>query len=395
MSVYSKMSMQLIEVGDAKTRKDFLQLPVRLYKQDKNWIQPLDVEIESIFDPEKNENFKNGEAIRWILTDGNQVIGRVATFVNKSTANLYDQPTGGIGFFECIDDQEAANALFDASKKWLEERGMEAMDGPINFGERDRWWGLLVDGFYPPNYNMPYHHKYYKALFENYGFQIFFNQYTYHREIKHAGLKDVTFKKAARMLKNPDYQVRHFEKDKMEKYADDFREVYNKGWAQIVGTKALEKEESDKLIQELKPVLDPKLLYFAYYQENPIGIYLMIPDLNQIIKYGKGKFNWKVKLAFLYHKFFKQNRRVVGLVFGVVPRFQGRGIDAAMVELLHRTGRDAYFPYNDLEMNWIGDWNPRMMHMVEQIGGTILKTHSTYRKLFDESKPFKRFPIIE
>ena len=84
--------------------------------------------------------------------------------------------TGGIGFFDCIDDQETANFIFDFCKNWLMERGMEAMDGPINFGERDKFWGLLIEGFHEPLYGMNFHAPYYQKLFENYGFQIYFNQ---------------------------------------------------------------------------------------------------------------------------------------------------------------------------------------------------------------------------
>ncbi|HEX8549239.1 MAG TPA: hypothetical protein VF691_19920, partial [Cytophagaceae bacterium] len=176
--------MQLLEVKDKAGIKEFLLLPVRLYKSDPNWIRPLDKDIEEIFDPEKNKYFRHGKAIRWILKDENgRTIGRVAAFINNKTAKTTEYITGGIGFFECINDQKAANFLFDTSKKWLEENGMEAMDGPINFGERDKWWGLLVDGFIEPNYCMPYHFPYYQPLFENYGFKVYFEQYTYHMKV--------------------------------------------------------------------------------------------------------------------------------------------------------------------------------------------------------------------
>ena len=163
--------MNLIEVTDSKTAKEFLMLPVRLYKNSKNWIRPLDKDINNVFDPKTNKYFRNGELIRWILKDDQQkTIGRVAAFINKKTVTKdNDQPTGGIGFFECIKDKEAAFMLFDACKNWLKEREIEAMDGPINFGDRDKWWGLLVKGFeIDPNYNCNYNFPYYQELFEEY-----------------------------------------------------------------------------------------------------------------------------------------------------------------------------------------------------------------------------------
>src|SRR5439155_571400 len=126
----------------------------------------------------KNNAFRFGEAERWIVGDGNgKLIGRIAAFTNKKYKNKGDDvPVGGMGFFECIDDQEAANLLFDTAKDWLQQRGMEAMDGPINFGERDRWWGLVTQGFQEPLYCMNYNPPYYSTLFEHYGFRNFFNQ---------------------------------------------------------------------------------------------------------------------------------------------------------------------------------------------------------------------------
>ena len=139
--------MQIIEVGESlKLRKEFLEFPSRIYKGNKFWIRPLDNDIEKIFDRTKNPLFDGGGCVRYLaLNESGMTIARVAAFVNPNTANQNDQPTGGMGFFECIDNQEVAFAMFDKCKAWLQERGMEAMDGPVNFGERDNWWGLHVD----------------------------------------------------------------------------------------------------------------------------------------------------------------------------------------------------------------------------------------------------------
>ena len=161
--------MKLIEVKTRKDAKEFIKLPVWLYKKEKAWIRPLDKDIQDVFDEKVNLTFQNGACIRWILKDKGLCIGRIAAFINNDTAfNNGLQPVGGIGFFECINDQRAANILLDASKNWLKTEGMTAMDGPINFGERDKWWGLLTKGFdLEPNYRCNYHLPYYKDLFEN------------------------------------------------------------------------------------------------------------------------------------------------------------------------------------------------------------------------------------
>ena len=165
--------MQIQEVNNPKLAKEFIKIAIPIYKDYPNWIRPLDQDIEAIFNPKQNKYFRNGECTRWILKDNKgKSIGRVAAFINKKIASKgNDQPTGGMGFFECINDQIAAFKLFDQCKEWLEARGMEAMDGPINFGERNEWWGLQVEGFdIEPNYRCNYQPPYYRALFEAYGF---------------------------------------------------------------------------------------------------------------------------------------------------------------------------------------------------------------------------------
>ena len=141
--------MELIEVKNAQQENEWVLFPTRLYANDPLYIRPIDKEITEIFDPNTNRffSFDKSEVVRWLLQKDGITIGRIAAFVNGKTYNTENQPTGGCGFFDCTDDQEAANMLFDAAKDWLKQRGMEAMDGPVNFGERDKNWGVLVDGF--------------------------------------------------------------------------------------------------------------------------------------------------------------------------------------------------------------------------------------------------------
>ena len=201
-------NFQTVVVDRSERIRDFLDFPATLYKSDKNWIRPLDEEIEKVFDPETNKLFRHGEAVRWILLNENQKpVGRMAAFYDKKSALKNKQPTGGIGFFDCIDNQAAANILFDAGKSWLQNRGMEAMDGPVNFGDRDNFWGCLANGFHEPVFNMPYNYPYYNNLFENYGFKNYFNQYTYHIDVQGGSHSPVIGEKAVRLHRDPAYRI--------------------------------------------------------------------------------------------------------------------------------------------------------------------------------------------
>jgi len=384
-----------VEVRCRKTRNEFLQLPVKLYRNYPNWIQPLNTDIERVFDPKKNKQFRNGEAIRWILiNDSGETVGRIAAFIDYPIAKNNTQPTGGVGFFECINSQDAANLLFDKSVEWLASRGMEAMDGPVNFGDRDRWWGLLVEGDFEPNYCMDYHLPYYKNLFESYGFKLFFRQLTYHRYINPENVDPVIWEKAERVASNPAYSVRNISKNNLKKFANDFRVVYNSAWGRFSGVKKISKPHALALLKTVKPILDERLVYFAYHNNEPIGFFIMIPDLNQVTKFLNGKFNLWAKLKLLYLlKVRKVCKKAIGLIFGVVPEHQGHGIDAAMVVAFSKWALRKDFPYTELELNWIGEFNPPMRKVAEQIGGKVKKVHVTYRYMFDQTKevvPYQR-----
>jgi hypothetical protein len=388
--------MKIEEVTTPAQRRDFLMLPVRLYKNEKNWIRPLDKDIESVFDPQQNKFFRQGECVRWLLrNDGGEVIGRVAAFVNRKTVKKgNDQPTGGMGFFECINDRQAAFQLFDQCKQWLQQRGMEAMDGPINFGSRDRWWGLLISGFdREPNYQCNYNFAYYKDFFEAYGFQVYFYQLTFGRKV--AGPLDQRMQEKMKITaNNPDYVSRHLRKDEIPKLGKYIHEVYNKAWSNRNENPEITLAQAEHMVKQMKPILDEKLLYFSFYKGDPVAFFLSLPEINQIFKHVNGKLDLLGKLKFVWHTWRKTNRKAFGILFGVVPEHQALGLDGAMVEASRIVLQEQYNRYDEYEMNWIGDFNPKMINVVKQVNVFETKRHATYRKLFDESRPFKRSPIL-
>lgn len=388
--------MKLIEVKTKQQENDWVLFPTQLYKDDPLYIRPIDKEIKEVFDPKANRvfNFDKSEAIRWILQKEGKTIGRIAAFVNGKTLDAEDQPTGGSGFFDCIDDQEAANLLFDTARDWLKERGMEAMDGPINFGERDKNWGVLIDGFAEQNYGMLYNAPYYQKLYENYGFQLYFNQYTYGRVVDGSTDLDQRFYDRAKPAQeDPNITFRYIKKKDFDKAAVYFHEVYSKAWGGHSGVKAMTLEQAQKMFGKLKPIADERLIYFGFYKDRPISFFLSIPELNQLFKHVSGNMNWLGKLKFAYHMKMGHCKKMLGLVFGVIPEFHGKGVESAMViaytDIAWRQG----LPYKNIEMNWIGDFNPKMMRVCEQLGAKIWRTHATYRYLFDREKEFERCPI--
>lgn len=386
--------MQLIEVTTPQLANEFLHVNVQINKDNPNYIRPLDKDINDVFDKEKNKAFRFGTVIRWVLkNEKGELIGRIAAFTNKKYKNKGDDvPVGGVGFFDCINNQDAADILFDVAKHWLLQQGMETMDGPINFGERDRWWGLVVKGFQSPLYCMNYNPPYYQQLFENYGFQVFFNQICFGKEPKQK-LSDKLLERHSHFEKDPAFSVRTLKKNQLEKYAGDFATVYNAAWAGHGGLKEMKKEQVVQMFKKMKPIMDERILWFAYEHEKPIGIFINLPDLNQWFKHLNGKFDLWHKLKFLWVKKTKPCTKFTGLVFGIVPEFQGKGIDAFIIGEAYKTV--VHMDYSEYEMQWIGDFNPKMINVALSMSNVHESRRlTTYRYLFDRTKEFKRHPIL-
>lgn len=386
--------MQIQEVHSDTEKRLFIEMPIQIYKGNNVYVRPIDADIEKVFDPNKNKFFSQGECTRWILwnDDKSQVIGRVAAFINRKNVKE-EYPVGGMGFFECINDTNASFLLFDTCREWLKQRGMQAMDGPINFGERNNWWGLLIDGFDErPTYMMNYQLPYYKDLFDAYGFQIYFYQYSYGLIVQQA--RPEKYVRLWKTLKtNKDYEFTYAKKNNLRKYAMDFREILNQAWKNHDGFKEMSEEQAMKIMNAMKPIMVEHLMQFAYYKGRPIAMYISIPELNQYFKHVNGKLNWLGKLKFLWYSKTMKYQKFVGIVYGVIPEFQGKGLEGMMVMNLHDYIHDKNW-WKDIELTWIGDFNPKMMRVAELLGSKIIKTHVTMRYQFDRDRPFERCPII-
>lgn len=385
--------MAILPVQCRQCRRLFLKVPKILYREDPVWVCPLDNEIEAVFDPDINVFFQHGEAQRWILTDnaGNPA-GRIAAFIDHNGAKLHDQPTGGTGFFECIHDHEAAAVLFDTARNWLKRRGMEAMDGPINFGETDKYWGLLVDGFTHPSYEIAYNHPYYRELFENYGFRTYYRQEGFHLDLTKP-LPERFMKIADRVARKPGYTFRHFTWKDQDKLTEDFVRVFNTAWGSFKENfTELTPEYIKKTLKKARAIIEEEFIWLGYHNGEPIAIYLMYPDVNQILKHFNGRLSLPGKLKFLYLKQRKTMTRARGVLMGVIPRYQGKGIEAAIIMHLAKVFERKPH-YREIEFSWVGDFNPKMRKIFLAVGSKPVKHYITYRYLFDRQKPFKRYPI--
>jgi len=253
----------------------------------------------------------------------------------------------------------------------------------------------LLDNYGPPLYGQNYNPPYYRRLFETYGFQRYFNQYTYFRKVA-APLSPEYQEKALVLFNNPAYRFEHLRLNNLPKYTEDFRQVYNKAWVKHDGVKAMTPEQSVNIMKKLRPIIDERVCWFAYYEEEAVGFFIALPELNELFKHVNGNLNWLGKLKFAWYRWRGAVRTLTGIAFGIVPAHQRKGLETAFILAASKTVQDASkVHYEDFAMNWIGDFNPKMMRVAESIGGRIWRTHGTFRYVFDRTKPFVLAPVID
>ena len=383
--------MNIIPVHTKKEEKAFLDFPRKLYRNDPNHVVQFDREIRSAFDRKINPYFKHGDAVRWIaVNEQNETVGRIAAFYDTDKDEADYVRSGGCGYFESINDQQAAFLLFDAAKEWLLQNGYEAMTGPINFGENDTNWGCLVQGFMPQGLGMTYNLPYYKDLFEGYGFRLYYRQLAFHLDLQKP-FPERFWKIAEWINKRQGFTYKHYIPNQTARFVDDTVYIYNQAWSKL--RKDYTPLNPDSLYDELrkvKMILDPEMIWYAYHEDEPIAFFMFLPDANQIFRHLNGKLHLINKLRFLYYKKRKTITRARGTVAGVIPKFQNSGVESGIFYKMRKV-MDFKPQYKEFELSWVGDFNPKMISLYQNTGAVHAKTHHTYRYLFDQNRPYQRF----
>jgi hypothetical protein len=240
---------------------------------------------------------------------------------------------------------------------------------------------------------MSFNPSYYEVLFDTYGFKNYYNQYYYTMVVDDPFPERFT-ERHAKFKAKPDYHAKHAKLNEIEKYANDFATVYNSAWAQHGEAKEISNEQVLKLFKKMKPIMDERTIWFAYFKEEPIAMFINIPDLNQYFKHFNGQLGWFQKLQLVWMKWRGSNKRLTGMAFGVVPKFQALGVDSFLIKEcgLFVQGNGWYDMY---EMGWAGEWNPKMINIYKSLGGKQSRRLVTYRHLFDPSQNFERHPEMD
>lgn len=361
----------------------FHALPFRIYEDYPQWAPPFRFEIENIFDPAENDFFKKGECERFLVYEGENPVARFALMNTPERDKVLDPAMGGIGFLEMENSQPLAHAIIDFAKEWHQKRGYDAMRGPINFGENDTYWGLLVENYEePPIYGMFYHPPYYKELLENTGALKLDDHWSYKRRFDKP-LPERMVKITNRIENRPGVELRPIDMKHIHRDAEFIRQIYNDAWSE---QEIREREEEfteltrdtvEAMVSKLKPVMIPESVLLAFVDGDPASFIVCVPDLNEVSKETGGQLKWWHYPKLLWFK--RRAKHLRTLVFGTRPKYRKMGLEALTfirgIEMTH-----AAAPHLDyLEGAWVSEKNWLMQRSLEALGCVHHKTHRTYR----------------
>ena len=373
--------------------KHFHAVLDEVYRGNPQYVYPLRDDIEGILS-EKNKAYDSDNLRMWVvLEDDKKPVGRIAAFIDKKRNEELKLPVGGLGFFESIDDEQVAELLFSTAEDWLRDEGMKAVDGPVNFGERDKFWGLLTRGWYRPIYQENYNPPYYQRMFEERGYTPH-EQCLTMRGVVSEFPGERLGKLAGRVRERYGLYTKQIDKNNLAQSANDFAHAYNSAFNHWPYFQPLSGEDILPTFQQMKPIMDPHLTCLAYNKDDePIGLAGLIPDINCFMKGVNGKMDWKGIPRFLWRlKFQKQPRNCKGVAFGIVDKFQRMGVYPLMVDAMFQSGnRHTSRTYRYVDMATIRGHNEVMVKTCQQMNTDVHRVHIAYRKALAQDAVWESF----
>ncbi len=367
------MGLRVERVLDKRQLDNFIALPWELYKNNPCWIPPLISEVKETLSLHENPFWKHARRELFLASDNGKPAGRIAAIVDENHINFHEEKVGFFGFFECINDQECAGALWEKARDWLRAEGMVTMRGPVNPSMNDEN-AFLLEGFdLPPTVMMPYTHKYYLDLAEEHGLKKAKDLYAL---IKYAkdGIPDRIEKMIQKIKLRTGVKVRHFDMKNFERDAQFLKDIYNAGWEKNWGFVPMTDDEMNLAAKKLKQFVDPELVLFAEMDGKPVGVTVTVPDVNQVLKKLNGRMGLLEMLKFLYYK--RQITGVRSLIGGVLKKYRETGIIAVLYYESEKA--NIRLGYDWCELGWNLEDNDLINKFDIAIGGKIYKKYRIY-----------------
>ncbi len=377
-----------IVAADSKADKHrFIHLPFKIYKDNPYWVSPLLMDMRQMFGVNtfldgllgakgQHPFYDYGKIQLFLAYKNEELVGRIAAISNDRYNEVHPNEggVGFFGFFECVNDQEVANALFDTARTWLKNLGLTKMQGPANPSSSYEF-GLLTDGFDDaPRVDMPYHHEYYQYLISNYGMPVAQELLAYKMDAQTI-FNNEKLKRAAGLVKQRyKVEVKPINMKDLKNEVLKIKEVYNKAWEPLWGIVPLTDKEIEVYAEKFKLIAIPELIPFIYVDGQLAGMAVAVLDFNYILKSFKGRL-----LPFNIIKLFTQKKKVKWMrviLLGLYPEFQGKGIDSVVYAHLIEAGLKNGF--EKCEGSYILKDNEMMNRGMKVVSAEVYKEYKVY-----------------
>ncbi len=368
--------MRVRAARDQRDFRRFIDLPYRLHARDPLWVPPLRRDVETLLSRRKNPFFEHADAEYLVAQRGDEVVGRIAAISNRLHNQTHNDRVGFFGFFECIEDQAVADALFAAAGEWCKQHGHDALRGPASFSVNDEC-GLLVEGFdTPPVLMMPHNPRYYPGLVERAGFTPAKDLFCYEGRAPAGDAADRVSRAAELMQKRYGITLRSLNLRDFDREVGRIKQLYNEAWEKNWGFVPMTDRELDHLAEQFKPVVLPDLVTFAEKDGRTVGFSIALPDLNVAFRHNRSGGFLRGVLTALFMLKTKRIPRLRVLLLGIVPEFRGKGLDAALYHWIWKKAIANRIYWG--EAGWILDDNAAMNAGMVKLGWKHYKTYRLY-----------------
>jgi GNAT superfamily N-acetyltransferase len=378
--------LRVVPVASEAERLALLTFPWRVYRHDPYWVPPLLSERKAFTDPKHNPFFEHARVQFFLARRGDEIVGTIAAFTNNLYNEFQGTNVGWFGFFEVLPDPEAAAALLRTAEDWARQAGHTALLGPAQFSTNDEI-GLLVDGFDDrPRILMTYNPRAYVSYVEAAGFHKAMDLLAYTTNLveieARGGIPPKLLRVVQKVKARGQFRLRRLRMSEFGRELEVVKAIYNRSWDRNWGFVPMTEAEITRMAAQLKPLLDPDLVWAAEVDGEVVGFALNLPDLNDPLHKAyprPGKPEWLTLLQLLWHwKVRREVKWIRAIALGVLPEYRGTGVDALLY--LHTAEQAVKKGYRSVEMSWLLESNEMVLRSAEMLGGRRYKTYRVYEK---------------
>ncbi len=374
--------IEIRPVANDADRKVFIRVPNEIYRDDPNYVAPLEFELGARLDPAKNPGLKDSPHQLWVAYRSGTPVGRISAIVNRAHLDRYQDETGHFGFLECEDNPDTVKLLMEVAGDWLGAHGMKKMAGPFSFSVNEEC-GLLVDGFdMPPYIMMPHGRRYYAERLEALGFEKAIDMHALEWLPVREFIPEKRLRFVKKALDKPEVSIRNLKAGDLLGDIRTIIDIYNDAWSDNWGFIPFGEDHARHMASELKPIIEKHNVVLCYYKGEPAAFGLVLPNINRAIRDFEGKLlpmNWAKFLWRLKVKGIDSSRMPL---MGVRKKFQGKPVGAAfaykIIDMVNSANIDKGVTHT--ELSWILENNTAMLTMLTDMGANIYKTYRIYQK---------------